>query len=78
MHAVLAAIFTLLFLGPINNVAKMLSIPVMFNVGNTNTIDFWLIRIEQAGQQILILLGIMISLSIMLHIIKGLYSYVKR
>lgn len=78
MHAVLAAIFTLAFMGPVNDMAKMFSIPVMFNIGSTNTVSFWLIRLEQAGQQLLILLSIMITLSVMVHIIKSLCCYIKR
>ncbi|HWR42702.1 sporulation integral membrane protein YlbJ [Sporomusa sp.] len=78
IHAVLAAVFTLLFMGPINTVAKVLSFPVMFNMGSTNTINFWLIRIEQAGKQVIILLGIVISLSIIIHLIRSLYFCIRR
>lgn len=77
IHAVLAAVLTLLFMGPINYAAKALTIPVMVTMGSANTINFWLIRIEQAGKQVIIFLGIVISLSILFHLIKSLYNYTR-
>lgn len=78
MHAVLAAVFTVIFLNPVINVTKLMTLPAMFNVSGSNTFTFWLLRIEQVAQQLFILLGIMISLSIVFHIVKSLLCYAKR
>lgn len=78
LHAVLAAIMTVLLLGPGQFITKLLVIPVSMSVAQTNSWSLWLTRVEQAGYQIGILLGIMLIMSIAFHLARGIYGYVKR
>jgi len=78
LHATLAALLTLLLMGPAQTLTKLLTVPVMFNIGNSNSILFWVSRIEQVSYQVLLLLGVLLTISITFHIIRSLYTYVKR
>lgn len=78
LHAILAAVFTVFFMNYQSTISKLLTMPVMFTVGNASTASFWINRIEQVGYQTLILLCMMIAISIAVHITRGLYSYVKK
>ncbi|WP_232035561.1 hypothetical protein [Methylomusa anaerophila] len=78
LHAILAMGITILLLGPAYNVTKLLSIPVTLNLAQTNSLSFWLVRMEQVGYQICVLLAILLTLSIAFHIARGLYSYISR
>lgn len=78
LHAVFAAILTVLFLGSGQSVTKLIAIPVSISLTQSNGIDFWFTRMEQTTYQIGIILCMMIILSIAIHISKGIYHYVKR
>lgn len=78
MHAILASVLTMVLMGPFQGLTKLFIAPVMFNLSNTNSITFWGTRIEQIAYQLLLLLSLLVSISVTLHIIKGLYGYVKR
>lgn len=78
LHAVLAAIFTVVLWEPAQSAAKMFTMPVMLNPGNTNTLAFWVTRLEQIGYQLIILTAILIAVSVAIHITKSLYLYIKR
>ncbi len=78
LHAILAGLITMLLMGPAEALGKFFIIPVMFNIGNTSTMIFWLTRLEQIIYQLLLLMGIMVTLSITFHIVKELYSFVRK
>ncbi|SMC67313.1 sporulation integral membrane protein YlbJ [Sporomusa malonica] len=78
LHAVLAAIITVLLLGPGQAITKLLVIPVSMSVAQTNSWSLWLTRVEQTSYQVGVLLGIMLVLSISFHLARGIYGYVKR
>ena len=79
LHAVLAGLLTLLFLGePANKMLQLLTVPVVWNPGSTSTIYFWLTRITQIGYQLILLLSILLVCSLGIYILKNLLSYVKK
>lgn len=78
LHATLAAILTILLLGPAEQVTKLFSVPVMLSPGNANTFAFWISRFEQIGYQLLILTAILIAVSIAIHLTRGVYAYIKK
>nr|WP_092067502.1 sporulation integral membrane protein YlbJ [Dendrosporobacter quercicolus]NSL46624.1 sporulation integral membrane protein YlbJ [Dendrosporobacter quercicolus DSM 1736]SDL57803.1 sporulation integral membrane protein YlbJ [Dendrosporobacter quercicolus] len=78
LHATLAAILTMWLMAAGQPMTKLFVAPAMINIGNTNSIAFWGARLEQAGYQLLLLLSLLVSISVTLHMIKGLYLYVKR
>ena len=78
LHAVLAAVLTMWLMVSGQPITQLFVVPVMFNIGNTNSIAFWGARLEQTGYQLLLLLGLLVSISITVHMIRGLYLYVKR
>ncbi|SDD48089.1 sporulation integral membrane protein YlbJ [Sporomusa acidovorans] len=78
LHAVFAAILTVLFLGSGQSITKLIAIPVSISLSQSNGINFWLTRMEQTTYQIGIILCMMIILSIAIHISKGIYHYVKK
>jgi sporulation integral membrane protein YlbJ len=78
LHAVLAAITTVLLLGPGQTITKLLVLPVSMSLAQTNSWSLWLTRIEQTCYQIGVLLGIMLLLSISFHLARGIHSYIKR
>lgn len=78
LHAVLAAVITVLLLGPGQHLTKLLVLPVSMNIAQSNSWSLWLTRIEQTTCQIGILLTIMLALSIAFHLFREIYGYVKR
>jgi sporulation integral membrane protein YlbJ len=78
MHAILAAVLTMVLMGPGQGLTKLFISPVMLNLGNTNSLAFWGTRLEQISYQLLLLLSLLISISITVHIIRSLYCYIKR
>ncbi|MEG6584095.1 sporulation integral membrane protein YlbJ [Dendrosporobacter sp. 1207_IL3150] len=76
LHAIFAAILTAVLMGPCQGITKLFITPVMFNVGSANTFAFWGARIEQVGYQLLLLLSLLISISITIHIVRSLFTYV--
>ncbi|WP_371371314.1 sporulation integral membrane protein YlbJ [Sporomusa aerivorans] len=78
LHAVLAAIITVLLLGSGQTITTLLVMPVSMSLSHSNLWSLWLTRFEQATYQIGILLGIMLLLSFAVHLAKGISGYVKR
>lgn len=78
LHAILAAVITLLLLGPAQSVAKMMTVPVMFNPASSNTWAFWVSRTEQITYQLVLLTCILITISIAFHIVREIYVYVRK
>lgn len=78
LHAILAAVITILLLGPAQTVTKIMTVPVMFNPANSNTWAFWLARTEQITYQLILLTCILITVSIAFHIVREIYVYIKR
>lgn len=79
LHAVIAALITLaLLLDSSHSINKIFTIPVIFMPSSSNTFTSLLVRLEQVGYQILLLLSIMIALSIAIHIINELYMHIKK
>lgn len=78
LHAVLAAIVTVLLLGPGQGFAKLLVIPASMSIAQTNSWGFWLTRVEQVSYQVALILGIMLALSVAVHLARSIYYYVKR
>jgi sporulation integral membrane protein YlbJ len=78
MHAVFAGSLTMLFMGPGQSLTKFFVVPVIFNPSNSNSFVFWLTRLEQVSYQLLTLMGVLIALSITVHLIRGLYVALKR
>ncbi|MPM17148.1 Sporulation integral membrane protein YlbJ [bioreactor metagenome] len=78
LHAVLAAILTVVLWEPAQSAAKLFTMPVMLNPGNTNSLAFWVTRFEQIGYQLIILTAILITVSVAVHITRSLYLYVQR
>jgi sporulation integral membrane protein YlbJ len=75
IHAVFAALLTIVFLDQADFVSHTLSIPAMLTVDTTYSWTFWLDRVEQALYQMTLILGIMLALSFTLHIFKCLRAY---
>ena len=73
LHAVLAAILTVLFLNSGNSIATLLVIPAALTPSQSTSINFWLTRTEQALYQIGISLTILIVLSIAIHLLNSFY-----
>ena len=79
LHAIFAGVLTLiLIIDPSHSIIKLFTIPVMFTPSSSNTFTSLIVRIEQVGYQILLLLSIMIALSIAIHIIKELYMHFRK
>lgn len=75
IHAILAALLTILFMDQSDFVSHSISIPAMMTVDTTYSWAFWLDRIEQSLYLMTLFLGAMLSLSFMLHIFKRLRTY---
>lgn len=78
LHAILAALITILLLGPAQTATKSIALPVMFNPAGSNTWAFWLTRTEQITYQLLLLTCILIAISISVHIMREICSYMKK
>ncbi|CQR71403.1 Sporulation integral membrane protein YlbJ [Sporomusa ovata DSM 2662] len=78
LHAVLAAILTVLLLGSGQRLTTLMVIPASMTMSQSNSFIFWLTRIEQTTYQIGILLSILIVMSIAVHLLRGIYRYANR
>ncbi len=79
LHAILAAVITLLLMGPGEAVSQALSVPVMVAAGGGGgSPAFWLVRFEQAGYAALLITAILLAVSLVCHIGRGLRLLVKR
>lgn len=78
IHAALSAVLVLLFMGPWKNITELFTLPVMSDVGNVNSIFYWMGRTEQILYQAGLILLIMVSLSIAMHMLKRVYIFAKR
>lgn len=78
IHAVLSGVFVLLFMGPWKNITALFTLPVMSDIGNVNSLLYWLGRMEQTTYQISLILLIMLSISISIHMCRRIYVYTKR
>jgi sporulation integral membrane protein YlbJ len=78
LHAILAAILTFLLMGSSSGFSNYLTIPASLSLGSTNSAAFWLYRIEQIGYQLTLLAGILIFLSLTVHIYKEIRSMFQR
>jgi len=77
LHATIAAVLTFVLLGPAHDVAKSLTIPTAYTMSSANSWASWATRTEQVFYQFILLFGMLIMLSIALHLIKTLYTYAK-
>jgi sporulation integral membrane protein YlbJ len=78
LHAVLAAVLTILLLNSGQSITKLLVIPASMSMSQTYGLSFWLTRLEQTSYQIGLILSILIVMSIAVHLLKGIYRYAKR
>ncbi len=78
LHAILAAFMTILLLNSGQSVTQLLVIPVSLSMSQSNSLSFWLLRLEQTTYQIGILLSLLIVISITIHLLQGIYRYAKR
>jgi sporulation integral membrane protein YlbJ len=78
LHAVLAAVITLLLMGPAHDLTGFLTVPVTLVPGSVNSLAFWLTRFEQVGYQIALFTLILLGLSCAVHICRGLRLYAKK
>ncbi len=78
LHAVLAAILTLLMMGPGEKVSLAMSVPVTVAVGGGGSPAFWLSRFEQAGYAVLMFTGLLLAMSLVCHISRELRLLVKK
>lgn len=72
LHAVLAGVLTLLLLGPAQNWNMALSLPVALTPEGVYSWAFWLTRLEQVGYQIALFTAILLTLSLAIHLLRGL------
>jgi sporulation integral membrane protein YlbJ len=78
LHAVLAAILTIILMAsPLYNITQFFISPVMLTSTHVTTVASFLSRFEQVSYQILLLLSIMIALSIAIHIINEIFTYIR-
>lgn len=78
LHAVLAAILTVLLMKSPLALGSYFSVPVMWRPVGVNSWAFWTTRIEQATYQIALLIGILVTFSLAVHIAREIFTYVKR
>lgn len=78
LHAILAAILTIVLLGPAQTVTKLFVMPVMLAPSSSNTWAFWFTRAEQVSYQLALIMCILISISIAFHILRGFYNFAKK
>jgi sporulation integral membrane protein YlbJ len=69
LHAIIAALLTFILMGPAQTLSRLLVIPVWFNVGSSNSLSSYLLRIEQASYHFLILLAVLLTLSTLCHVV---------
>ena len=78
LHAVLAAVITVALLDSGQAVTKLLVLPVSASLSHSSVWNLWLTRFEQLTYQVGIVLGIMLLVSLAVHLAKGISGYVKR
>jgi sporulation integral membrane protein YlbJ len=78
LHAILATIITLLLMGPAQNLTKIIIMPVVLMPGNGYSITFWLARFEQIGYQIALFTVLLLSISLIVHLARGIRLYGKK
>lgn len=78
LHAMLAAILTLLLLGPWQSVMNLFTLPVMSSSTDTSSLFFCFNKLAQTFNQLILVLFILLSISLVIHIIKKMYIYIKR
>lgn len=78
LHAIIAAILTLLFLGPAHITARTLQIPVMLNIDSNSSLSAWLFHTNQVAYQCFLILSVMLALSLSIHLLRGLAATVSR
>ncbi|WP_199883673.1 sporulation integral membrane protein YlbJ [Anaerosinus massiliensis] len=78
LHAILSAILTLLFLGPWQSVMNLFTFPVMTNSYYPTSIFFWVDKLTQTLNQLVLILFILLSISLVIHIFKKIFLYTKR
>ena len=78
LHAVLAAILTLLMMGPGEKVSLALSVPVTVAAGGGGSAVFWLTRFEQVGYAAVMFTGLLLAMSLVVHIGRELRLLVKK
>jgi sporulation integral membrane protein YlbJ len=72
LHALFAAILTIIFLGPAQPVVKQLAVPVFLNVAGSYSLPFWLNRFMHFSYQMGVFLAILIVLSLIYYTYRGL------
>ncbi|HWQ62188.1 MAG TPA: sporulation integral membrane protein YlbJ, partial [Negativicutes bacterium] len=78
LHAVIAAVLTLLLMGPGESVSLALSVPVTVAVGGGGSPAFWLLRFEQVGYAVLLFTALLLAMSLVCHIGRELRLMVKK
>jgi hypothetical protein len=78
LHAILAAILTVLLMGPAREVTKLLAVPVIMVPGSVNQLTLWITRLEQVGYQIALFSAILLSMSLIFHLVKGIRLALKK
>lgn len=68
LHAILAGILTIIFLGPAQPVARQLAVPVFLDAGRSLAMPFWLDRFLQLTCQVGIFLLLLLILSLSYYI----------
>ncbi len=77
LHAILAATITFMLMNSGQTITKLFSLPAVFTVSGNGTWAFWVTRTEQILYQFALIVGILITLSVALHVAKNLYSSCK-
>ncbi|MDL2280950.1 sporulation integral membrane protein YlbJ [Selenomonadales bacterium OttesenSCG-928-I06] len=78
LHAILAAILSLLFLNYSPHFLKIISVPVMQNFSQPLSFTFWAHRFEQIGYLLLIFTALLITFGLIFHIGKSILIYVRK
>lgn len=72
LHAVLAAVLTIIFLGPAQPVIKQVAVPVFLHTVQPYTLPFWLDRFMYLAYQMGIFLAFLLVLSLIYYLYQGL------
>ncbi len=78
LHAVIAAVLTVLLMGPCESVALVLSVPVTVAASGSASPAFWLLRFEQVGYSVLLFTALLLAMSLVCHIGRELRLMVKK
>jgi len=78
LHAIIAGVITIILMETSPQFSSLFIVPVMFTLGSSKGISFWINRLEQAGYQLLILIAILLTISLALHLGRSLYVNLKR